>query len=151
MTGSEPNAANAPHRYPLRVYFEDTDAGGMAYHARYLHWAERARTESLRAIDLPHQFMMERHNALLVVRRVEVEYWRPARLDDSVVVETSVLRVTGAQVVLGQVVRAAEGGAEKLAGLKVGLVCVGRDSLRPVPLPEPWRSVLKGLVVPAPD
>jgi len=143
VTGPEPNTANAPHRYPLRVYFEDTDAGGMAYHARYLHWAERARTESLRAIDLPHQFMMERHNALLVVRRVEVEYWRPARLDDSVVVETSVLRVTGAQVV-----RAAEGGAERLAGLKVGLVCVGRDSLKPVPLPEPWRSVLKGLVVP---
>lgn len=144
MNGPEPNKANALHQYPLRVYFEDTDAGGMAYHARYLHWAERARTESLRAIDLPHQFMMERHNALLVVRRVEVEYWRPARLDDSVVVETSVLRVTGAQVVLDQVVRDAQ---HRLAGLKVGLVCVGRDSLKPVPLPEPWRSVLKGLVV----
>jgi acyl-CoA thioester hydrolase len=148
VTGPEPNTANAPHRYSLRVYFEDTDAGGMAYHARYLHWAERARTESLRAIGLPHQFMMERHNALLVVRRVEVEYWRPARLDDSVVVETSVLRVTGAQVLLGQVVRAADGALDRLAGLRVGLVCVGRDSLRPVPLPEPWRSVLKGLVVP---
>ncbi len=146
MIGSEPNTQYEPHRYHLRVYFEDTDAGGMAYHARYLHWAERARTESLRAIGLPHQFMMERHNALLVVRRVEVEYWRPAKLDDSVVVETEVLRVTGAQVVLRQTVR----GAERLAGLTVGLVCVGRDSLRPVPLPEPWRSVLKGLVVPAP-
>jgi acyl-CoA thioester hydrolase len=146
VIGSEPNKANAPHRYPLRVYFEDTDAGGMAYHARYLHWAERARTESLRAMDLPHQFMMERHNALLVVRRVEVEYWRPARLDDSVVVETSVLRVTGAQVLLDQVVRDAQ---HRLAGLKVGLVCVGRDSLKPVPLPEPWRSALKALVVPA--
>jgi acyl-CoA thioester hydrolase len=86
---------------------------------------------------------------LLVVRRVEVEYWRPARLDDSVVVETSVLRVTGVQIVLGQVVRATEGASDRLAGLKVGLVCVGRDSLKPVPLPEPWRSVLKGLVVPA--
>jgi acyl-CoA thioester hydrolase len=149
VSTSEPIASREPHKYYLRVYFEDTDAGGMAYHARYLHWAERARTESLRAIDLQHQFMMERHNALLVVRRVEVEYWRPARLDDSVVVETSVLRVTGAQVLLGQVVRAAEGASDRLAGLKVGLVCVGRDSLKPVPLPEPWRSVLKGLVVPA--
>lgn len=151
MSRPEPNAGEQPHKYHLRVYFEDTDAGGMAYHARYLHWAERARTESLRAIDLPHHFMMERHNALLVVRRVEVEYWRPARLDDSVVVETTVRRVTGAQVVLDQIVRAADGqgvSGEKLAGLKVGLVCVGRDSLKPVALPEPWRSVLKHLVLP---
>jgi acyl-CoA thioester hydrolase len=148
VTQAEPNASENIHKHNLRVYFEDTDAGGMAYHARYLHWAERARTESLRAIGLPHQFMMERHNALLVVRRVEVEYWRPARLDDSVVVETSVLRVTGVQVVLGQVVRAGDGAGDRLAGLKVGLVCVGRDGLKPLPLPEPWRSVLKGLVVP---
>lgn len=153
MSDSEPNPGDKIHRYNLRVYFEDTDAGGMAYHARYLHWAERARTESLRAIGLPHQFMMERHNALLVVRRVEVEYWRPARLDDPVVVETAILRVTGAQILLSQTVRAAAEGqgasGERLAGLKVGLVCVGQGSLKPVPLPEPWRSVLRDLVVPA--
>jgi acyl-CoA thioester hydrolase len=152
VTESEPNTSDNIHRYHLRVYFEDTDAGGMAYHARYLHWAERARTESLRAIGLPHQFMMERHNALLVVRRIEVEYWRPARLDDPVVVETAILRVTGAQILLSQTVRAAGEGAgaaaERLAGLKVGLVCVGQGSLKPVPLPEPWRSVLRGLVTP---
>lgn len=150
MSESESTAADNIHRYNLRVYFEDTDAGGMAYHARYLHWAERARTESLRAIGLPHQFMMERHNALLVVRRIEVEYWRPARLDDLVVVETAILRVTGVQIMLSQTVRAAEdggGGGERLAGLKVGLVCVGHGSLKPVALPEPWRSVLQGLVV----
>ena len=152
MSGVEPDAGDRIHRFNLRVYFEDTDAGGMAYHARYLHWAERARTESLRAIGLPHNLMIERHRALLVVRRVEVEYWRPARLDDPVVVETAILRVTGAQVLLDQTVRAAaEGqaaGGERLAGLKVGLVSVDQDSLKPVPLPEPWRSVLKGLVRP---
>ena len=136
------------HRFPIRVYFEDTDAGGMAYHANYLRWAERARTESLRAIGLPHQEMIDRHGALLVVRRVEVEYWRPARLDDSVVVETTVLKVTGAQVLLDQTVRQEGMAGEKLAGLRVGLVSVDRDSLKPVPLPEPWRSALRDLVVP---
>ncbi len=138
------------HRFPIRVYFEDTDAGGMAYHANYLRWAERARTESLRAIGLPHQAMMDDHGALLVVRRVEVEYWRPARLDDSVVVETTVLKVTGVQVVLDQTVRQDQEGTpgEKLAGLTIGLVSVDRDSLKPVPLPEPWRSALRDLVVP---
>ena len=148
MSDSPPEGGDRIHRYNLRVYFEDTDAGGMAYHARYLHWAERARTESLRAIGLPHNLMIERHRALLVVRRVEVEYWRPARLDDVVVVETAILRVTGAQILLSQTVRAAEGVGERLAGLKVGLVCVGQESLKPVPLPDPWRSVLKGLVLP---
>lgn len=152
MSEIEPNAGDRIHRHYLRVYFEDTDAGGMAYHARYLHWAERARTESLRAIGLPHNLMIERHRALLVVRRVDVEYWRPARLDDAVVVETAILRVTGAQILLNQTVRAAEGDAghpgERLAGLKVGLVCVGQETLKPVPLPDPWRTVLKGLVLP---
>ena len=142
--------ADRVHRYPIRVYFEDTDAGGMAYHANYLRWAERARTESLRAIGLPHQAMIERHNSLLVVRRIEVEYWRPAKLDDLVVVETTVLRVTGAQILLDQTVRMGEGdkAGDRLAGLKVGLVSVDQASLKPVPLPEPWRSVLRDLVVP---
>lgn len=152
MTGPEPKTADLVHRHYLRVYFEDTDAGGMAYHARYLHWAERARTESLRAIGLPHNLMIERHGALLVVRRVEVEYWRPARLDSRVVVETTVLRVTGAQILLDQTIRLAEEGqeapGERLAGLKVGLVSVDQAALKPVPLPEPWRSALKALVLP---
>ncbi len=151
MTGPEPSASERIHRHYLRVYFEDTDAGGMAYHARYLHWAERARTESLRAIGLPHNLMIERHRALLVVRRVEVEYWRPARLDSRVVVETSVLRVTGAQILLDQTIRLAEEGqeapGERLAGLKVGLVSVDQVALKPVPLPEPWRSALRDRVV----
>ena len=129
------------HRFPVRVYFEDTDAGGVAYHANYLRWAERARTESLRDIGLPHQLMMERHRSLLVVRRIEVAYLRPARLDDAVVVETRVLKAGGASVDVGQDVVAAEGAM--LARLRVGLVCVSQDTLRPVALPEPWRSAMR--------
>jgi acyl-CoA thioester hydrolase len=131
----------AVHRYPLRVYFEDTDAGGVVYHANYLRWAERARTESLRAIGLPHHLLMERHGSLLVVRRVEVAYLRPARLDDAVTVETRVLRLGGASVEVGQDVVAADGAM--LARLKIGLVCVSTGTLKPVPLPEPWRSALR--------
>ena len=90
------------HRYPVRVYFEDTDAGGVVYHANYLRWAERARTESLRDMGLPHGLLVERHNLFLVVRRAEVEYLRPARLDEALVVETRVTRVGGASVELAQ-------------------------------------------------
>jgi acyl-CoA thioester hydrolase len=133
------------HSYPLRVYFEDTDAGGMAYHANYLRWAERARTESLRAIGLPHQMMIELHNSILVVRRIEVEYWRPARLDDALVVETRVIAVKGVTLALDQRVLRQDGaGVEEapLAALRVELACVDRQGLRPMRIPEPWRSVL---------
>ena len=137
-------APDAPaHRYPLRVYFEDTDAGGMAYHANYLRWAERARTESLRAMGLPHQMLMEDHNSILVVRRIEVEYWRPARLDDAIVVETRVVTVRGVTLLLDQRMLPGEGEAEgPLAALRVELACIDRHSLRPKRIPEPWRSAL---------
>jgi acyl-CoA thioester hydrolase len=131
-----------PHRWPIRVYFEDTDAGGIAYHANYLRWAERARTESLRAMHLPHQVMMERYASMLVVRRLEVEYVAPARLDDSLVVETRVLALRGASADLDQRVLDAESGAPR-ARLKVGLVCVRTEGLRPAPIPAPWRDALR--------
>ena len=68
------------HEHPIRVYYEDTDAGGVAYHASYLRWAERARTESLRDLGLPHSAMQQNHGCFLVVKRLSVEYARPARL-----------------------------------------------------------------------
>jgi acyl-CoA thioester hydrolase len=133
------------HRFPVRVYFEDTDAGGVAYHANYLKWAERARTESLRAMHLPHALMMERHNSMLVVRRIEVEYVRPARLDEALLVETRIQALGAATLDLRQIVLREEG-EEVLASLDVGLVCVRADELRPARLPEPWRGRLRALM-----
>jgi acyl-CoA thioester hydrolase len=142
------------HRFPVRVYFEDTDAGGVAYHATYLRWAERARTESLRAMHLPHALMMERHHAMLVVRRIEVAYVRPARLDEPLIVETRIRALGAATLDLDQRVLREEGGAE-LAQLLVGLVCVKADGLKPARIPEPWRSELakrvEGPAAPAPQ
>jgi len=135
--------ASPVHKFPIRVYFEDTDAGGMAYHANYLRWAERARTESLRVMGLPHQLMIERHDSLLVVRRIEVEYWRPARLDDALEVETRVVAVRGVTLSLDQrMVMSTDGGTETLATLQVDLACIDRHTLRPKRIPEPWRSAL---------
>lgn len=133
------------HRFPVRVYFEDTDAGGMAYHATYLRWAERARTESLRAMHLPHALMMERHRTMLVVRRIKVEYVRPARLDEPLIVETRIRAIGAATLDLDQRVLR-EAGEKEVAALDVGLVCVNADSLRPARIPEPWRSELAGRI-----
>src|SRR5665811_1175160 len=99
------SAGEGGHRYAVRVYYEDTDAGGVVYYANYLRFAERARTEALRELGIPHAELVERFNLMFVVRRVEVDYLRAARLDDSLVIETATLAVGGATVLLRQDVR----------------------------------------------
>ncbi len=136
-------AAQTPqHLHDIRVYYEDTDAGGIAYHANHLRWAERARTEALRAMNLPHADMASQHGAFLVVKRVEVEYALPARLDDLVTVRTRIRRVSAMLDLDQDVMR----GDVVLAALKVRLVCVGVDTLRPRAIPEPWRSALRAVI-----
>jgi|BEDMetMinimDraft_2_1075160.scaffolds.fasta_scaffold38070_2 acyl-CoA thioester hydrolase len=144
MSAAPPPALPAhPHRYRLRVYFEDTDAGGIVYHANYLRYAERARSEFLRDLGLPHAEMMTRHGALFVVRRVRMDYLRPARLDDALEVETEVLEVGGASARLAQ--RFFREG-EMLVGLEIGLAVVRVRDHRPVRLPAPWRDGLSRLL-----
>ena len=132
----------ADHRFDIRVYYEDTDAGGIVYHAGYLRFAERARTEALRAMGLPHAEMARQHHAFLVVKRIAVEYHQPARLDDFVTIRTTIRRVS-AVLELDQDVML---GDQLLAALQVRLVCVGAGDLRPRRLPEPWLSALRAHV-----
>ena len=134
------------HRYAVRVYYEDTDAGGVAYHASYLRFAERARTEALRDLGVPHAELLRRFTLMFVVRRIEVDYLRPARLDDSLTVVTEPLEVGGASVKLRQDVQGPEGSC---AVLIVRLACVTPGEARPARLPPQWRSVLTAMRVAA--
>lgn len=93
------------HVFPVRVYYEDTDAGGIVYHAAYLRYAERARTEMLRILGVDHGRLRRDHDASIVVRRLEAEFEGPARLDDLVGVETAAEGFTGARIRLRQHVR----------------------------------------------
>src|SRR3954471_6440563 len=122
----------AGHRYVVRVYYEDTDAGGVVYHASYLRYAERARTEALRDLGVPHAELLKGHNLMFVVRRIEVDYLRPAHLDDSLTVVTDSLMVGGASVLLRQDVRGPEGSC---AVLTVRLACVKPGVAKPGRLP----------------
>jgi acyl-CoA thioester hydrolase len=131
--------ADSGHRYALRVYYEDTDAAGVAYHASYLRYAERARTEALRDAGIPHAELVQRYNLMFVVRRIEVDYFRPARLDDALIVVTEPLEVGGASVSLRQDVRGPQGSC---AVLTVRLACVALQEGRPRRLPRRWRAVL---------
>ena len=139
------------HRYSLRVYYEDTDAGGIVYHANYLRFAERARTEALRDSGIPHATLVDRFNLMFVVRRAEIDYIRPARLDETLVVETETLDVAGASVLLRQTVMGPDGASlggtflGPCAIARVKLACVRVGENRAARIPPEWRHALAGI------
>ncbi len=116
----------------IRVYYEDTDAAGVVYYANYLRYLERARTEWLGAAGHPLAELERDHGIVFVVRRIEVDYRRPARLFDTLDVTVDVESVGGASLVVRQAVRRA---GEMLVTARVMLACVDRASLKPVRIP----------------
>jgi acyl-CoA thioester hydrolase len=141
------NPASIPpdgrHCYAIRVYYEDTDAGGVVYHATYLRYAERARTEALRDLGVPHADMVEQFGVMFMVRRIEVDYERGARLDEALTIETEVVEVGGASTRLRQTVRNKDG---ICAVLTVRLACVRLEGNRPGRIPSLWRERLTAMM-----
>ena len=129
------------HVWPVRVYYEDTDAGGAVYHANYLRFAERARSEWLRTMGLDHRRLRAEHGVALAVRDLAIDYRAPARLDDALEVRTRALGFGGAALLSEQTI--CRGGAA-LAALVARLACVrargGGDDGRPARLPAPLRA-----------
>lgn len=130
---SDPGVIEAGvHRIRIRVYYEDTDAAGIVYHATYLAFAERARTEMLRCLGLDHGTLRARFGLVFTVRRCTIDYRAPARLDDLLEVESRLTRLGGASLDLEQRVLRE---AHLLAGLDLRLALLGRD-LRVARLPR---------------
>lgn len=135
-----PEAAQGERfRWPLRVYWEDTDAAGIVYYANYLRYLERARTEWLRSLGCEQQELARREGVAFVVRAIAVEFLRPARLDDALVVVIARLRVGASRVEMEQYVSR---GNERLLQADVKLACVRIDSFLPVRLPRSVRGLL---------
>lgn len=126
----------AVHRFTLRVYYEDTDAGGLVYHANYLKFVERARTEMLRMLGLDHGTLRRRYGLVFVVRRCTLDFLAPAGLDDVLEVETRLVRRGGASIDLVQTV-ARDGRPVVRAEVRLALLgCEGRAARLPGPLAE---------------
>lgn len=102
-------------RLTLRIYYEDTDFSGFVYHARYLHFFERGRTEALRTCGVDQRALFEAEDGpfAFVVRHMSIDYLTPARMDDVVEVETRVTEIGGASVIMHQVLRRVEPAAQK--------------------------------------
>ncbi len=124
------------HRHDIRVYFEDTDAGGVVYHARYLGFAERARSEALREAGVPHSDLVRNEGLIFVVRRLKIDYLRPARLDDILTVATEPTHLGAATATMRQEFSAA---GMEVARLDVELACVRVADGRPARIPSRWR------------
>ena len=133
--------AAAPHRHELRVYYEDTDLGGVVYYANYLKFLERGRTEALRAAGVDQGRLKEEHGLVFVVRRIAIEYLRPARFDDWLTVTTAITRIGGASVEMTQTLLRED------VTLATGEVTVAAMSLagRPLRLPSDLRGAMSGL------
>ena len=119
------------HQFPVRVYYEDTDAAGIVYYANYLKFAERARTEMMRDMGFEHERMQREHDLVLAVRRCAIDYLLPAKLDDALVIATTVTAAAGAALELEQDVRR---GDAVLARLELRIACLNSAG-RPRRLP----------------
>jgi acyl-CoA thioester hydrolase len=126
---------NSAHELQLRVYWEDTDASGVVYHANYLKWAERGRTEWLRALGGEQQRWIVEAGIAFTVAEMTVRYRRPARLDDRVLIKTELGVQRRASLMFVQRVLLADSG-ELLAQMSVKAGCVDVKTFRPRPLPE---------------
>jgi len=125
----------------VRVYFQDTDAGGVVFHATYLDFLERARTEWLRAKGYDQTELARRFKLVFMVRQLEVAYVKPALLDDLVMVTADVEKLGRAQLTFRQDIRR---GADVLLRALVNVACVATADYKPVPIPEALRASLEG-------
>ena len=131
MTSLAGRIEAASHLYPVRVFYEDTDAGGIVYHSRYLNYAERARTELLRELGIDQSRMMAEQDVAFAVRDCHIEFLRPARLDDLLTVRSRVLALAGASITLEQDVLRDDA---LLAALRVRVAAI-RSNGRPTRIP----------------
>lgn len=125
---------------PIRVYFQDTDAGGVVYHASYVNFMERARTEWLRTFGYSNAGLLKEFGVMFVVRKLELNYLKPALLDDMLDVTAQTKDVGRSRVTLLQNVLR---GDEVLTEGEVHLVCVAADTFKPVSVPEVLRDQWK--------
>lgn len=123
---------------PLRVYIEDTDAGGIVYYVNYLKYMERARTEFMRSLGYGKDYIFN-HDLMFVVRDVAVKYVGPAQLDDELEATARITRLGGASMTLAQTVRR---GGEVLAEGVISIACVDRSGVKPRRLPDEMRARL---------
>ena len=135
-------------KWAVRVYYEDTDAGGVVYYANYLKYFERCRAEWLRALGVDQSALAREHGLQFVVARIEAEYLQPAALDDELVIHARALQIGRCSIVFEQL---AQRGDRVLARAEVTVACVDAQRRKPARLPEVLRSIQPSPPAPLPQ
>jgi acyl-CoA thioester hydrolase len=128
------------YSFPVRVYFENTDAGGVVYHGEYLKFLERARTEWLRHLGFDHQWLARNHRIVFVVTQAAVEFLKPARLDDNVAVSVQLESLGKVRCVFAQEIRRED---DLLVRAKITVACVSGEQFKPSEIPEALRRKMQ--------
>lgn len=128
--------------FPIRVYYEDTDAGGVVYHACYLHFFERARTEFLRQLGFSQQLLLSQSMAF-VVKKMEIDYKKPAYLDDFLTVKSIISELKGAKIVFKQTLWRGE---ERLCEVSVVVVSVDLSKMKAIAIPEDIKQAFNAII-----
>lgn len=126
--------------WPVQVYWEDTDAGGVVYHSQYLNFMERARTEFLRSLGLVQTALRDDLGILFVVRDIQIRFKKPAKFDDMLKVNTALIRIGRCLLEFEQTIYR---GDEHLIAAKVDVVCIGADNFKPTSMPESMTRLFK--------
>ena len=129
--------------WPIRVYYEDTDSGGVVYYANYLKFMERARTEMLRASGFEQDKMRDERDLLFVVRNVELELIQPARFNDELVVKTQITTMSGASINFQQAIMRKNEQDKSLATATIQVACISASSWKPVRLLDDIQTEIK--------
>lgn len=127
------------YTHQFRVYYEDTDAGGVVYHANYLNFLERTRTEWLRSKGLHQSSMREQNNVILAIRKMDIDYLLPARLDDLLVISTEVESHTKVSMWVNQEIRVND---TLLVKAKVQIVSLNAEKFKPMRFPRQYLEVI---------
>ncbi len=121
--------------WKVRVYYEDTDAAGVVFYANYLRYMERARTEWLRSIGFEHKTLIEEHGILFAVKKMTIDYVKPARLDDLLTITSQLVTQRGASLVFKQNIN--NENEELLSQAEVKVACLNATTLKASPMPDP--------------
>ena len=126
--------------WDVRVYFEDTDSGGVVYHANYLKFMERARTEWIRNFGLNQTKLKQEDKVMFVVRKIDIQYKIPARFNDELIVQTNCIRATNYSLMLKQNILRDK---EIITEGKVEIVCISADFFKPVRIPKIAKQLME--------
>ena len=127
---------------PIRIYFEDTDSGGVVYHSNYLKFMERARTEWLRALGIDQRHLKQDHQIMFVVHRIDIQFKLPARFNDDLIVKSELKDIGSSKIEFRQMIYRND---EMLIDANVDIACIDSEKFKPVRIPPTIKQTMESL------